>query len=148
MPASSPTPSDLIAVAAMIVGFGSVVIMFRVQRELWVQHHHPEWPTWIAWADGLILASVAIAVLLVVAPLLAFPLVSQRREALAAASCVGAIVLQVGYIPAILAHYRIGIGATRTGPRKRGEPLEKAIVVVWSALAALAFGFVFSQRVA
>lgn len=116
MPPSSPTPSDLIAVAAMIVGFGSVVIMFRVQRELWVQHHHPDWPTWTAWADRLIFASVAIAVALVVAPLLAFPLVSRWREALAAASCVSAIILQVGYIPAVLAHYRIGIGATRTGP--------------------------------
>lgn len=141
--------SDLIAVAAMIVGFGTVVIMFRIQRELLIREHpakYPNWPTWLACADGLILASVVMAVFLVVVPLLAFPTVTRCREALAAASCVSAVLLQFGYVPAILAHYRIGIVAQRTIARERGEPAEKVIVVLSIALAALAFAFVFCRH--
>jgi len=120
--------SDLIAVATIIVGFGVTVIMFRVQRELWVRDKHPDWPNWLAWADWLILVSVALAVFFVVTPLLAFPIVTKWREALAAGSSVSAILLQVGYIPAILAHYRIEVGTQRTGAREKGRARRKVFL--------------------
>lgn|ERR1700733_2165618 len=51
--------SDLITIAGMIFGFGIVVVMFRVQRELWVQEHQPDWPNWTPWEDWLILATLS-----------------------------------------------------------------------------------------
>src|ERR1700677_1658704 len=101
MPTPSQSPSDLIAIAAMIFGFGIVVIMFRVQREVGAQESHPDWPLWTSWADWLILWSVPLGCLTILS-LLAFPGM-RLVEALAAALCGSAVVLQVGYIPAIMA---------------------------------------------
>jgi hypothetical protein len=137
---------DLIAVAAILVGFGLTVIMFRLQRELYVQEQHPQWPNWLAWSDYLILASMLVAVFFVVLPILAFPVVTRMREALASAACISAIILQVGYIPAILAHYRIEIGRSRTGDRQKGEPTERLYVYLSIALRTVGFIIVFYQR--
>jgi hypothetical protein len=148
MPAPFPTPSDLVAIAAMIFGFGIVVIMFRVQRELWVQEHYPKWETWTSWADWLILASIPLVGCLTIFSLLAFPRM-RLGEALAAASCGSAVVLQIGYIPAIMAHYRIFFGMQRRKdgiPRDRGEPAEKVFVILTVVIAVLAFAFVFYQQ--
>jgi hypothetical protein len=114
-------PGELIAVAAIIVGFGLTVFMFRIQRELWVQEKHPDWPNWVAWSDFLIILSLLLGVSVSVALLLPAP--TPRREAFASAACVGAFILQVGYIPAILAHYRIEMGKKRTEEKSlvRGE---------------------------
>jgi len=57
-----------------------------------------------------------------------------QTKALASAACAGGVILQVGYVPAILAHYRIVFGAKRTGPREKGEPIER--LFVWLAFAA------------
>lgn len=148
MPTRSPTPSDLIAIAAMIFGFGIVVIMFRVQRELWVREHHPEWEHWTPWADWLIFASVLLVGCLTIVSLLAFPGM-RRGEALAAASCGSAVVLQIGYFPAIFAHYRMFLGKQRFKddvPRAKGEPAEKVFVILTVVIAVLTFAFVFCQQ--
>jgi hypothetical protein len=147
MPTPATTPSDLIAVAAMIFGFGIVVIMFRVQRELWAQESHPEWPLWTSWADWLILWSVPLGCLAILS-LLGFPGV-RLIMAVAAALCAGAVVLQTGYIPAVMAHYRIFFGKRRRAdgiPREAGEPAEKALVLLTAAAAVLVFAFVFRQQ--
>jgi hypothetical protein len=86
---------DFIAVGAILVGFGLTVIMFRLQRELDVQEQHPQWRTWLAWSDYLILASMLLAVFFVVLPVLAFPAVTRMREALASAACISAIILGI-----------------------------------------------------
>lgn len=146
MPANSLSPGDLIAIAAMIFGFGIVVIMFRVQRELWVREYHPEWPLWTSWADWLILWSVPVGCLTILS-LLAFPGM-RPVKALAAALCGSAVVLQVGYIPAIMAHYRIFFGKQRRAddvPRVAGEPAERVFVLLTAVVAALVFAFVFRQ---
>lgn len=148
MPAPFPTPNDLIAIAAMIFGFGIVVIMFRVQRELWVQEHHPDWQYWTSWADWLVLASVPLVGCLTIVSLLAFP-GTRLGEALAAASCGSAVLLQIGYIPAIMAHYRIFFGRQRRKdgiPRAQGEPAEKVLVILTVVIAMLAFAFVFYRQ--
>src|SRR5215213_4515006 len=130
---------DLIAAATIIVGFGVTVIMFRVQRELWVQEQHPDWPSWLAWSDYLIIASVVLALFLAIAPLLAVSVMTSLVQALAAASCVAAVILQAGYIPAILAHYRIEIGRKRKGDRLKGEPAERRFVFISAELATVGF---------
>jgi uncharacterized membrane protein len=139
-------PGDLIAAATLIVGFGVTVIMFRVQRELWVQEHHPGSPTWLAWSDYLILASVGLALFLVLVPLLFLRVITPLVQAVAAAACVAAVFLQAGYIPSILAHYRIEIGRGRKGDRLKGEPAERLLAVASAALAIGAFILVICWR--
>ncbi|HLK09063.1 MAG TPA: hypothetical protein VKV30_14000 [Candidatus Angelobacter sp.] len=133
---------DLIAVSAIVIGFGVTAIMFRVQREIHMGEEQNE-VKWIAWSDWLIFGSVLLALFLAVIPLLAF-----SYRSFAAAACTAAIILQAGYIPAILAHYRIDIGRGRDIkdlPRERGEPAEKWIVCV-SGIVALVFFILASQH--
>jgi hypothetical protein len=139
------TSGDLIAVAAIIVGFGLTVIMFRAQREIWVQDQRPDWPNWLAWSDYLIIVSVLLASFAALIPLLAISTAEKTIQAVASASLVAALILQVGYIPAILAHYRIEIGRTRTGPREKGEPAERRIVVCGLLGAAAGFAMVLEH---
>jgi hypothetical protein len=136
--------SDLISVAAIVLAFGLTVIIFRVQRELSVREKYPGSPTWIACSDWLILVSVVLVLLFAMIPLLAVAPAIWRVQA---AACVAAVILEVGYIPAILAHYRIGIGANRKGPRDRGEPAEVGIVLATLVLAAIGFVFTAYKQV-
>jgi hypothetical protein len=132
---ASLNPGDLIAVAAVVIGFGLTAIMFRVQRENDMRENGER--VWIAWSDYLILASVLLAVFLVVIPILVF-----SSQKLATAASAAAIILQAGYIPAILAHYRIGIGKARDEkklPRAKGEPAEKWLVIISGGLALVFF---------
>src|SRR5689334_14674945 len=105
--------ADFIAVSAIVVGFGVTAIMFRVQRELYVLETLKIEFLWLAWADYLILVSIMLAVLGATLPLLIVPAPSEKLIALAAASCIAALILQAGYVPSILAHYRIELGARR-----------------------------------
>jgi uncharacterized membrane protein len=128
---------DLIAVAAIILGFGLTAIMFRVQREIYVREVQKD-KNWLAWSDYLIFGSVLLVLFLTVVPVLAFSHAGQ----LAPAACAAALILQAGYIPAILAHYRIEIGKDRDAKgldRERGEPAERLIVYVSSVVALLVF---------
>jgi hypothetical protein len=136
---------DLISAAAILVGFGVTVFMFRIQRELYVLEVLKVQRLWLAWADYLTLASVALAVFGVIVPLLALP-ASARSFKISSAFCVSAFVLQAGYIPAVLAHYRIDLGASRAGPRSRGEPLERVAVIVSAVIALLTFLLVIRVR--
>jgi hypothetical protein len=65
--------SELIAVSAIVVGFGVTAIMFRVQRELYVYEQLKIKTLWLSWADYLILGSVALDVFGATAPLLVAP---------------------------------------------------------------------------
>lgn len=140
-------PSDLIAAAAVIVGFGVTVFMFRVQRELYVLEVLEEKRLWLAWADYLIIGSVSLAVFGVILPLLATPAVSANLVAWSASLCVAAVVLQAGYIPSILAHYRIELGARREGPRAKGEPIERRLVIMTAIAALAAFSLTIWLRI-
>jgi hypothetical protein len=133
---------DFIAVAAILLGFGLTAIMFRVQREIYVREVNKE-ENWIAWADFLIFASILLVLSLIVIPLLVF-----SCQTYASAASTAAFILQAGYIPAILAHYRIEIGKSRNvegRSRDRGEPAEKWIV--WaSGVIVLFFSLVAWQH--
>jgi len=58
----------------------------------------------------------------------------------AAGSCAAAAIFLAAYPFAILDHYRIEIGAKRSGDRVKGEPLERVIVAAAFILAAVTFG--------
>src|ERR1700689_1090681 len=116
------SPGELIADAAIVLALGFSVIIFRIQRELSVREKYPGSPIWIACSDWLILVSIALVVSFAVIPLLAVAQVMWRIQT---AACVAAVILEVGYIPAILAHYRIGIGTKSKGLRKSGELAER-----------------------
>jgi hypothetical protein len=140
--------ADLIAVSAIVVGFGVTAIMFRVQRELYVLEVLDVGVCWLAWADYLILGSIGLAVFGATVPLLLAPAPPQLLIALAASSSVAAVVLQAGYVPSILAHYRIELGAKRKGPREKGEPVERRFVIGSAVCAAALFAVTLLLRLA
>jgi len=138
------SPQPYLTVASILTGFCISVFMFRIQRELRVRDEHPEWPNWLAWADYLVISAMLLSVLLVVLPLMAFPQPSRLVYSIAAASCGAAAILLLGYPFAILDHYQIEIGtrsrrAKKPPPRRKGEPLERVIVVSAMTVAALVF---------
>ena len=141
-------PSDLIATASIIAGFGITVIMFRVQREVTVQDEkRTPVKSRLAWADYLIILSISLALLLVVVPLIWFAVPSAKLRAVAAAACVAAVVLQLGYIPSILAHYGISLGKqTATEERSAGQPVETWIAPLSGLVAAVLFVIVLCHN--
>jgi hypothetical protein len=141
---------ELIVAAAMIAGFGVVAIMFRVEREVKLQEESDRrglnWESWLAWADWLIVASVLLALLVVVA-LIGIPGPTPTSKAFAAAACVSAAILQMGYVPSILAHYGIGIGKrVKIEERKAGQPTERWLVPLFSAIALASFVWVLCRN--
>jgi len=135
---------DLIALAAIIIGFGATIIAFRIQREAAMEEADER--VWLPWADWLILIAVALCVVFVV---LLLATVTRWRIAFASAAGAAAMVLEGGYIPSILAHYRILFGKDRAEKgilREPGEPAEVGFVIVTAVVAALTFGFVFCQQ--
>ena len=136
----------LAAIGAVIVGFGITAFVFRVQREL--QMRQTGQPSWIPWADRLLIGVVTVTLLLVLFPIaLAGSASSLWGGRLPAAACSASIIALAGYIPALLAHYRFGPYPVRRwiwfGPpsdqdRRAGEPAERAIVIVSTVLSVAA----------
>ena len=129
--------TDIGTVATMVVGFGAVVLMFRVSRELEMQEKGEV--TWVAYSDWLVIAGVFLAGLLGIVLSLIVPQVHGFPERLAAASCATATVLLVGYVLGILAHYRLILGRARTGLRENPEPAERVIVWMFVVLGIAIF---------
>jgi hypothetical protein len=130
-----PTMIDrgaLAAIGAAIVGFGIVAFVFRIQRELQVEETLlREWKEeteqrgtsvneeellekaatyrWIPWADRLLVATVTVALLLVLLPIaLVEGTSSFWGGRLPAAACSASTVALAGYVPALLVHYQFG----------------------------------------
>ena len=136
------SPQPYLTVASILTGFSISVFMFRIQRELSVRDHHPEWPNWLAWADYLIVATIVVSVLLVILPLVAFPEPGRLMYSVAAGSCAASSLLLLAYPFAILDHYRIEIGVKRgehPQARHKGEPIERIIVVTAAIVATATF---------
>ncbi|HEV7784948.1 MAG TPA: hypothetical protein VGQ28_06395, partial [Thermoanaerobaculia bacterium] len=124
-------------IASVIAGFGGAMLLFRLQRELQVQKESE--PLWIPWADRLLILATLIALLLVLLPLVATTNRPGVMAHLPAAGCTAALILMAGYIPAILAHYRLFFGAGRSGPRGNPEPAERVVVLLTVLIALAAF---------
>lgn len=156
----------LAAIGATIVGFGIVAFVFRVQRELDMRERGnaeqerrvvpqaaeeraaetDQRPSWIPWADRLLIGTVTAAILLVLFPIaLAGSISSLWGERLPAAACSGSAIALAGYIPAILSHYRFGFtypwiwfGKVNPMGRENPEPAERAIVIASAVLGVAA----------
>jgi hypothetical protein len=139
------TVQPYLTVASILSGFSISVFMFRIQRELQLRERHPEWRNWLAWADYLVIATIILSLLLVVLPLVAFPDPSEFLFSIAAGTCAATSLLLIAYPFAILDHYGIEIGGWRKKAdedveiRHKGEPIERAIVIVASLTALLVF---------
>ncbi len=139
------SPQPYLTVASILSGFSISVFMFRIQRELGVRDRHPDWPNWLAWADYLVIATIVLSLLLVVLPLIALSEPTEFVFSIAAGTCAATSLLLMVYPFAILDHYRIEIGVWRKKPgetaeiRHKGEPVEKAIVIITALIAALTF---------
>jgi hypothetical protein len=142
----------LAAIGAIIVGFGIAAFAFRIQRELQVAQGGQ--PTWIPWADRLLIGVVTVALVLILFPIaLAGSRSGFWSGRLPAAACSASTIALTGYIPALLAHYRFGprpakkwiwFGLDSDPCRDAGEPAERVIVIVSVVLgvAAAAGSFV------
>jgi|SRR6185295_9829364 len=113
----------LATVAAIIAAFGVPMLYFRIQRELEMRKN--EETIWLPAADWLLVGATLVSLLLVIVPL-----VTLREVRLPAAASGAAAIMVAGYIPAILGHYRIVFGQTRSGPRNNPEPTELFFVVI------------------
>ena len=124
--------------ASIVAGFGATALVFRLQRHLEQLPNEPGDHSWIPVADWLLIAAMTIAVVGAVVPLLMLNLTS---TSLPRASCAAACVLLVGYVFAVLAHYRLIFGA---GIRYQTYPLEfkvakaEKVVTIVSVIIALA----------
>ena len=136
--------SGTIANFASVIGaFGAAMLYFRIQRELHMRQQGER--VWIPLADWLIILATLISLLLVIVPLIALDPKSPGYLRLPMAACGAAAVLISGYVFAILAHYRIFFGASRTGPRSLAEPLEIVFAIVAVCAALALFGFVIGR---
>ena len=120
----------LAAIASITAAFGTTVLIFRVQRENDMRAKRER--VWLPVADWLLLTATVASLLLVLVPVAA-----GYNLRVSAAASAAASVCVAGYIPAILAHYRIVLGSRRSGPRDNPEPLE-LVWVVLTVVAALA----------
>jgi hypothetical protein len=115
------------------------MLFFRIQREN--DMRQKDEIVWLPVADWLLVAATTLCLLLVIVPITSF--VGLQIPAAAAGS---AAILIAGYIPAIMAHYRIVFvrerlfwGPQREGPRHNPEPSERILVWITAGLALLFF---------
>jgi hypothetical protein len=119
-------------IASVISAFGAAMLFFRIQRENDMRQKGEI--VWLPFADWLLVAATALCLLLVIVPL-----VSSANLRLPAAAAGSAAFLVAGYIPAIMAHYRIVFDRKREGPRHNPEPTERILVWGTGAVALLFF---------
>ena len=97
---------------------------------------------WLPLADWLLVVATLSCLLLILLPISAcFPL--RLPAAVAAASAV----VVAGYLPSLLAHYRIVLGSERQGSLHNPEPIE-LVLVLTTVVAALVVGAWVYYRVA
>jgi hypothetical protein len=124
-------------VASIITTGGVTMLFFRVQREQEMKRRGE--PNWIPVADWLLLGAAVTAIVLVLMPLLLSDSEFFGRR-VPTAGCAAALVALVGYVPALLAHYRLAFGtAGRTHARGNPEAPEGEIVVGTTAVAVVLF---------
>jgi hypothetical protein len=126
---------DLITVASIIAAFTAVVLFFRIERELKLRERGMV--PWVPWADWLVVASSAACLLGAILPLLIFGKNNGVVRAVSASVCSGSIMLISGYVPAILAHYRLLFGQHRKGHIQNPEPAERIVVIAVVVIAVV-----------
>lgn len=130
-----PDGATLAGIASITAAFGATVLVFRVQREDAMRERNER--VWLPAADWLLLAAAIISLLFVLVPIAA----GLEWQTNAAASAASSICV-AGYIPSILAHYRIVFGADREGPRDNPEPWECRFVIATTVVALAVGGWI------
>jgi hypothetical protein len=123
--------------ASIIAGFASAALVFRLQRE--IQMEDQAEITWVPRADWLLIVSALASLLLVILPF-SLPLLPSMSALLLAQSALSlSVVLLFGYLFAILAHYRLILGRSRSGPRENPEPAERVIFWITVSIGFIVF---------
>ena len=94
---------------------------------------------WIPVADWLLLGATFAAIVLVLLPILLFDSEFLGTR-VPTAGCTAALGALGGYVLALLAHYRLVFGSTRSGPRDNPEPAELVVVIAAAVVALALFG--------
>ncbi len=131
----------LITVASIITGFGITMLFFRIQRELDMSAKGE--PIWIPYSDWLMVCAILISLILVILPGILDSVSLGWLSRIPKAASIASIILIIGYIPGILAHYRLIFGRGKIGPRYNPEPPEKIIVLATAICSAVALISVF-----
>ena len=129
-----PDAENLSTVSSLIAGLGIAILLFRIQREIQMQAQGHQ--IWIPWADWLLVIATVLCLGAVLFPIVSGLLEPVTRIRVAASAASASILLVIGYVFSILAHYRLILSFGRTGPRDNPEPSE-AVLVVTSVLAAV-----------
>src|SRR5438128_130336 len=122
--------NTLATVASIIAGFGAAMLAFRLERE--VKAGDEGDLMWVAWADWLVIAATLLCLSLGLFPIVSGLVHEPLQTALASAATSAAIVLTIGYVPAILAHYRLIFRGKRKGSRRNPEPPERWFVLAFT----------------
>lgn len=129
--------NPLAFIAIGIIGVGIPIILYRIKREADMERRGEI--TWIAYSDWLVIASIILSTLFTI-PLAILPVnLKGILGRILIASSITSLLLLLGYIFGILAHYRLIFGRNRKGPRENPEPVEKIIVDIFWFLAIIFF---------
>ena len=129
----------LAGVAGGVAAIGVTILIFRIQREL--RMHEKGEITWVAFCDWLVIVATIVSLLFVILPVVVGDPATQGP--LPAAAAALGVILMIGWIPSVLAHYRLILGKNRTGPRTNPEPAEGLLVILFGVLGLVIFGLVF-----
>jgi hypothetical protein len=157
-----PTAETLATIASLVTAAGVTMLFFRIARELAVRERAPDawivrqvpgteppvWKaqgetkqlvSWLAFADWLVIGATLLAIVAVLLPLLIVTDSDLVGKRIPAAGCAASLVALAGYIPSLLAHYRIVIGARRTSERENPEPGEAIGVAITTTASVASF---------
>ena len=126
----------LASIASIIAAFGFAMIIFRVQREEQMRNRGEV--VWLPLSAWLLVVATLSCLLLVI-----FPISAGLSLRIPAAASAASSIAVAGYIPALLAHYRIVFGAKRKGQRDNPEPMELVFVSITLLAAAIAGAWVY-----
>ncbi|MFC6673174.1 hypothetical protein [Marinobacterium aestuariivivens] len=128
---------NLSTIAGIIAAFGIAMLYFRIQREL--QMDSSDEPIWIPYAERLLIGATLLCLVLVLLPVASQLPLSGSLGRLPFAAATAALILVIGYVPAIFAHYRLLPGTRREGLYENPEPAES--VITWSTVFLAGAGF-------
>lgn len=133
-----PDTGTLTTIASVIMAFAAAMLFFRLQREHSMAERGER--NWIPWSDRLLFGAGGISLVFVILPIVIFPPIWAVNRVLPPAGSAASVVLVLGYVPGIFAHYRyfFGIGEFRQTPRNNPEPPEGLIVIATCAVALVA----------
>jgi hypothetical protein len=128
--------SNLVTIAGVMLGIGIAIMLFRLSRELAMRERRER--NWLAYSELLVVGACILSAIVLLLPVFG----AQSRQVtvlLPRSAILAGVVMLIGYIPGILAHYRFIGGKRRPPLRENPEPIERSIVLGATVIAVLAF---------